>query len=624
MKKIYTLLLFAFCITTGSKLQAQCALNATASRSLVCVGDTVMLNAVATAAANANSLGTTMGAGNNHRGNMFDIVAANTVTITSFDASPMANTTIAIYYKIGTFLGSESNSAAWTLVGSAAVTANALPTPTPVPVAVNITIPAGQTYAFYVTSTNTAVSLNYTDGSAVGSVYSSDANISFLQGAGMEYPFTNGGGTFTPRVWNGVIHYTVPAVAPVISYLWNTSATTSSIIPTVTANTQYTVQADATGCPTMFDTVNVAVSIPTVNAGTNVAVCTGVAVTLSASGTASYSWNNSVSDGVAFTPVYTMDYIVTGTDAIGCTGTDTVTVTVNQLPSVIAGNDTAVCTGSSIVLAGSGAATYVWDNSVTDGVAFTPAGTQTYMVTGTDVNGCVNTGNITVTVNLLPVVNAGADHFICNGSDAVLMGSGALTYSWNNGVTDGVVFIPVAGDYIVTGTDANGCASTDTVALSIDTITTTVTASATLLTAAANASYQWIDCATGTAIAGETSQTYTSAVTGNYSVYLMDLNGCTDTSGCSSVFIVTGIDNATAASNLLSVYPNPSNGSFIMKTTTTGVYTLVNELGQVLEVVKLNADNNYTMTIENLNSGIYFITGADKNTSFSKKIIVTK
>jgi hypothetical protein len=153
-----------------------------------------------------DTLQTTFAGGNNHRGNMFDIVAINAVNIISFDAHPVGNTDYEIYYKVGTFAGSENNSAAWTLVGSATgVVAQPMGTPTPLPIVVNITIPAGQTYGWYVTSTNTTVSNYYTNGTAQGSVYTSDANIQFLEGVGLEYPFT--GTPFTPRVWNGRIHY---------------------------------------------------------------------------------------------------------------------------------------------------------------------------------------------------------------------------------------------------------------------------------------------------------------------------------------------------------------------------------------------------------------------------------
>ena len=96
-----------------------------------------------------------------------------------------------------------------------------------------------------------------------------------------------------------------------------------------------------------------------------------------------YAWDSGVTDGIAFTPTTTATYTVTGTDANGCTAT--VDVTVNALPTVDAGTDQTVCSGTAVTLTASGASTYSWDNNVTDGTAFTPSATTTYSVTGTDV-----------------------------------------------------------------------------------------------------------------------------------------------------------------------------------------------------------------------------------------------
>ena len=141
------------------------------------------------------------------------------------------------------------------------------------------------------------------------------------------------------------------------------------------------------------------------------------------------------------------------------------------MPSVSAGSDQTICDGSSVTLSGSGAVSYTWDNGVTDGVVFTPSlGTVTYTVTGTDANSCVNTDQVDVTVNALPSVSAGSDQTICDGSSVTLSGSGAVSYTWDNGVTDGVAFSPSVGTvtYTVTGTDANSCVNTDQVDVTVN------------------------------------------------------------------------------------------------------------------------------------------------------------
>jgi gliding motility-associated-like protein len=260
------------------------------------------------------------------------------------------------------------------------------------------------------------------------------------------------------------------------TYSWSpttslSSGTGASVTFTAGASTAYTVTGtSAQGCSSS-DAVSVTVlPAATINAGNDVIICQGPTVTLSGSGGTSYSWSNGITNGTAFTPASgTTTYTVTGTNASSCTGTDQVDVTINSNPIVNAGIDQAICPGESVTLSGSGATTYSWNNSVSNGVAFSPASTATYTVTGTNASGCTGTDQVIVTIDPIPSVSAGADFTICAGSPATLTGSGASSYSWNNGVINGVAFFPNATTtYTITGTSAAGCTNTDQVTISIE------------------------------------------------------------------------------------------------------------------------------------------------------------
>lgn len=458
-------MLILMSIFSYNQLNAQCSFTFAATDTAICPGDSVTITALPP----PTTLGTTLAAGNNHRGNMFDLVALNTITITGFDAHPMGNTTIEIYYKVGTYQGFEANAGAWTLVGSAAVVAQPLGTATPVPVPVGVTIPAGQTYAFYITSSNVAVSLNYTNGTTVGNVFSQDANLQFLEGAGMEYPFTGGGSTFSPRIWNGNIHYSLPGPT---TYMWDTGDTTASITVAPTDTTYYTANVTISGCSTLTDSFLIyVVDPPIVDLGPDALVCVGDTLFMDAGNPGStYLWS---SGGTGQTEMATADgyYSVDVTNAGGCTQTDSILLT-TYTPDPMLGPDTAVC-GSILLDAMNPGSTYLWsDNSTGQTLNVTSSGT--YSVEVTDTAGCMGTDDIFVIISPLPSIDLGPDYSICVNHTTTLDAGSATTYSWSTGDNtqtislDGATLGVGTHTISVTITDANGCSNTDDVIITVD------------------------------------------------------------------------------------------------------------------------------------------------------------
>lgn len=158
----------------------------------------------------SSGLTTNYAGGNGFDGVMFDITSlSNTITVQCFESNFDAGTLdLEIYTKSGTHVGFGTDQAAWTLVGSASgVTSAGDGNPTYIPINVGVSIPAGSTQAFHVTTTSTSgAQINYTDGSATGSVLASDANMELTEGYGTEYPFAL---TFEPRNFNGTVFYDV-------------------------------------------------------------------------------------------------------------------------------------------------------------------------------------------------------------------------------------------------------------------------------------------------------------------------------------------------------------------------------------------------------------------------------
>ncbi|WP_123812145.1 LamG-like jellyroll fold domain-containing protein [Mangrovimonas sp. DI 80] len=217
-------------------------------------------------------------------------------------------------------------------------------------------------------------------------------------------------------------------------------------------------------------------------------ICLGDQVTLSGTGAQSYSWDQGVTDGVAFTPTATQTYTVTGTDTNGCQNTASIEIMVNPLPTVtITPSNTTICSGDLVTLNASGATSYSWSSGVTaSGVnneqgEVSPTTTQTYTVTGTDANGCQNTATVTITVNPLPTLST-IDASVCGeGQSSVdlnsLVTTTGTTITFHSSQSDadddlnpiGALVSPTSPEtYYVRSELASGCYVTDIIGISIN------------------------------------------------------------------------------------------------------------------------------------------------------------
>jgi gliding motility-associated-like protein len=350
-----------------------------------------------------------------------------------------------------------------------------------------------------------------------------------------------------------------------IAYLWDIGVTDGVVFtPLALGSATYTVTGtDANGCENTAS-VDVLVSpIPVIDAGLDVEVCDGEPLTLTGSGAGvggAYIWDGGVLDGVAFTPLTSGDYEVTGTSADGCSFTDFVTVTVLALPAINAGADQAICEDEMVTLSATGGLGYVWDLGVVDGLAFAPLATSTYTVIGTDINGCENTDAITVTVVPIPTINAGPDLEICLGEDVTLTATGVGVggvYVWDGGVVNGLPFGPLATiTYTVVGTTPEGCFSEDEVTITVNpSMTVSFTAdeligcapfTVNFTSLVPGAIYNWNFGDGGSSSAAAPSHTYLTA--GEFSVTL----NMTNAAGCSGV--VTYLDYITVIAQPIAAF----------------------------------------------------------------------
>jgi gliding motility-associated-like protein len=261
------------------------------------------------------------------------------------------------------------------------------------------------------------------------------------------------------------------------------NTTGASVTANPTSTTTYTVCGTSVeGCSSCKNVkVIVGELIPKVSNDSS--VCKGSCMQLKAQGGTKYSWLpvTGLSDPTSADPVacpaITTTYTVTVSDG-NCSGSAPVKITVMEKPVIVVA-PAKICKGETAILNASGTDQYAWvppatlNTATGSTVHASPVITTTYTITGTSLQGCMDTTTVVVTVRPLPnlVAKGGS---CCVGEQAVLKAQGALTYSWSpgNGLSSTTDSIVTASSkqtitYTVTGIDGNGCKATDTALLSI-------------------------------------------------------------------------------------------------------------------------------------------------------------
>ncbi len=282
------------------------------------------------------------------------------------------------------------------------------------------------------------------------------------------------------------INATVTGGTGSISYLWNTSATASSINPTITQNSQFWVKVtDINNC-SASDTMMVFVSNPFLTTGSDDTLCPGDTKLIApqiTGGFAPYSYNwstGAVIPQITITGIVDTCISLTITDLIGCDAKDTVCIMVNQI-IVDAGPDVSQCPNdplnlSAAVTGGVGALSYQWSTGATTAslVAF-PVTDSVFVITVNDAFGCYATDSMEVAMYPVPSPNLGTDDTMCiNHIKTLDAGPGLSSYLWSTGAStqtimlDGSLLGAGTFNFSVAVTNQFGCGNADTIIIVVD------------------------------------------------------------------------------------------------------------------------------------------------------------
>lgn len=404
------------------------------------------------------------------------------------------------------------------------------------------------------------------------------------------------------------------ANAPSGSFQWYMNGTM------LVGDTTSTYLASAPGvynmyCVNTFGCADSSASGIIVVAGTNPVVALGpdtsfCSMTMVDAGNAgsSYAWSTGDSTQmIMLMSSNTVSVIVT--DALGCAGSDTLSVTINTPPTVNVGPDTTVC-GSYMVDAGNPGSTYLWcDGSTTQTTTLVSSGTCFVMVT--DTNGCSTNDTINAVINPNPVVTLGPDVSACTQviitTDSSLAGG---TFMWCDSTSGSSVLITNSTTCDLQYTDINGCMGYDTISITIYG-NPTVTASAAPTSVCADDADVVLTGSpvggsfTGTSVTGNAFDPSVGA--GNYSIIynFTDVNGCSGADTVSvAVSACVGIEETSTTG--FTMFPNPTTGvlNFIM--TENSTVEVFDVLGNTIAAKQFNT-GNAQIDLSNQPNGVYFV-----------------
>jgi PKD repeat protein len=278
----------------------------------------------------------------------------------------------------------------------------------------------------------------------------------------------------TPICSGSTINLTTPLNAG-DTYLWTGPNSFSSTAqnPAIAGSTGamsgiYTLNVTNNGCVSAAgNTASLVVNTtPVATISPSVAtICIGQSSTLTGSGTGSYLWSTTAATpAITVNPLTSTTYTLTVDNGF-CSAIASQLINVNLLPVINAGVDQTICPGSAVTLSGIGGLTYLWNNGVTNGTPFTPLTPLTYTVTGTDINGCSNTDAMSISFFTAPILNLGADILQVNPGSILDAGTGWSSIVWNTTATSQTIVADTNGTYYCNVTDANGCATSDTISV---------------------------------------------------------------------------------------------------------------------------------------------------------------
>ncbi|HTF05524.1 MAG TPA: T9SS type A sorting domain-containing protein [Bacteroidia bacterium] len=326
---------------------------------------------------------------------------------------------------------------------------------------------------------------------------------------------------------------------------------------------------------------------------------------------------------------------VTADNSCGSSAPTSFTLTITAPPVVALGSNVTQCGGTITLDAQNPGATYLWSDASTNQTLVVSA-SGTYYVTVTDVSGCSGTDTMVATINTVPTVALGSDITQCGGTVTLDAQNAGSIYLWNEGTTTQTLVASSSGTYSVVVTDANGCSSSDEIAVTINTIPTVTGSAPSGTVCVADGASPLTGTPSGGTWAGPgvMGSMFDPGMAGLGTHQLIydytDANGCS-ASDTISIFVdvCTGIE--TPVSNgMFDVYPNPNSGTFSVQfvaPATNVVITITDLAGRTVytsNTTDVAAGTMIPVELTGVSNGVYMMEVRSGENTATQKVMISK
>jgi gliding motility-associated-like protein len=407
------------------------------------------------------------------------------------------------------------------------------------------------------------------------------------------------------------------------TYSWAPTGGNAATANGLCAGTYTCTVTDIVGCTsTIVVNITGSAGLSATPAQTNV-LCNGgnngsASVNVSGgTGPYTYAWSPSGGNAATAAGLTAGVYTVVFTDVIGCTGSQTFSITQPSAITTAGSHTNVACNGGStgsagvVAFGGAGGYSYAWSPSGGTGNSATGLSAGTYTVIITDANGCTPTRQYSITQPNAITATTTQTNVLCNGAATgsamvnAIGGTGAFTFTWSpSGGTAATATGLNAGLYTVTITDANSCTATQTFNITEPAALTSVISFTAATCGSPNGSAS-VNVSGGTGAytyawspSGGSSATASALSSGNYTVTFTDANGCTGTHSV-NVSSVLGPTVTIVSSDSVSCFGGSDGAAAANTSGGTAPYTYLWS----------NADND--SLAGNLTAGSYSVTVTD-------------